>query len=254
MQSRIIPWLSLLLACVEGSYAATTNRGTSSSHTNSLTTRYSIIPFSDLHPQPQHTNTDSPPHSDIRSETDPITNPKAPLILPSTYVFSPLPPPPSPLPTALTTKPRNISAPSSFPNPFHVPRTQLTLYVRPGGEPINPNDSILAVTQALVGAFYVEVDGRTKNPRLPPSGISLVYNSIRITIQPSPPDGASVLGALTVTMAVETLKGVMLYMVSEGWRAALVEISHDVLGQVGAAGIGRAVKEGEGGEGEVEVL
>ena len=52
-------------------------------------------------------------------------------------------------------------------------------------------------------------------------------------------------------MVIETMKGIMLFMVHEGWRAAVMEIRQDVLGPIGFAAIGnKAEKE----EGEIDFL
>lgn len=103
----------------------------------------------------------------------------------------------------------------------------------------------------MLGAVYIVADGRTRDPQLPPAGISLAYEGIGVGIQPSPP--TSSLGGLTITMAAETLKGIMMYMVNEGWRAARVDIRHDALGPVGFAVI-RPRAEDEEEEGKAEFL
>ena len=118
-----------------------------------------------------------------------------------------------------------------LPNPFHIPRTMITLYFRPADGALNPRDSILATTDSLERIFSVDLKAakeRIHDPKVPAYGVASFWKSTAIGIVPNPvnPD------RLQVKFVRQALFGVMMFCMEEGWGKRSVEIHHDKLGYI----------------------
>lgn len=118
-----------------------------------------------------------------------------------------------------------------MPNPYHVPRTRITLYFRTAEVPLSPRNALTVTTLALEKMFLVCLQAakdRIPDPKVPVNGITVLWRSVVLGMIPNPanPD------RFQATFAREALEGIIQFCVEEGWGKRTVEIHHDVLGYI----------------------
>ena len=118
-----------------------------------------------------------------------------------------------------------------MPNPFHVPRTMITLYFHPTEVSLNPRDSLSVTTTALEKMFQVSLQAakeRIPEPKVPERGLTVLWRSVTIGIWPNPAAPEN----LQAVFARQALEGIILYCAEEGWGTRVIEVHHQVLGYV----------------------
>ena len=142
----------------------------------------------------------------------------------------------SPCPGVESMQPLNSHSPRTTPteplsNPFHVPRTMITLYFRSVVGALNARDSILATIDALERIFSVDLKAareRIHDPKVPASGVTSFWKTTEIVFVPNPVNP----GRLQAKFVRQALLGVIVFCMEEGWARRSVEIHHDKLGYI----------------------